>query len=170
MCWAWRRLFVHDSIRDDFLRKLSENVQKMRLGPGLREDTQMGPVVSKQQEASVLEHIEAGTRDGATLLVGGKRAEAGELREGNFVLPTVFDDVEPSMRIAREEIFGPVLCAFDFTDVDEVVAQANATDYGLMAGGGTQNLQTALRGAGRPPGGDGGNTTRPHHLPPHPRP
>src|SRR5206468_6076377 len=134
MCWAGSRLFVHDSIRDDFLRKLSENVQKMRLGPGLREDTQMGPVVSRQQEASVLEHIEAGTRDGATLLVGGKRAEAGELREGNFVLPTVFDDVEPSMRIAREEIFGPVLCTFEFTEVDDVIAQANATDYGLMAG------------------------------------
>src|SRR5436309_11218938 len=123
MCWAGSRLFVHDSIRDDFLRKLSENVQKMRLGPGLREDTQMGPVVSRQQEASVLEHIEAGTRDGATLLVGGKRAEAGELREGNFVLPTVFDDVEPSMRIAREEIFGPVLCTFEFTEVDDVIAQ-----------------------------------------------
>ena len=149
MCWAGSRLFVHDSIRNDFLRKLSENVQKMKLGPGLREDTQMGPVVSKQQEASVLEHIEAGTRDGATLLVGGKRAEAGELREGNFVLPTVFDDVEPSMRIAREEIFGPVLCTFDFTDVDDVIAQANATDYGLMAGVWTQNLQTGLRVASR---------------------
>jgi len=149
MCWAGSRLFVHDSIRDDFLRKLSENVQKMRLGPGLREDTQMGPVVSRQQEASVLEHIEAGTRDGATLLVGGKRAEAGELREGNFVLPTVFDDVEPSMRIAREEIFGPVLCTFEFTEVDDVIAQANATDYGLMAGVWTQNLQTALRVASR---------------------
>jgi len=149
MCWAGSRLFVHDSIRNDFLRKLSENVQKMKLGPGLREDTQMGPVVSRQQEASVLEHIEAGTRDGATLLVGGKRAEAGELREGNFVLPTVFDDVEPSMRIAREEIFGPVLCTFDFTDVDDVIAQANATDYGLMAGVWTQNLQTGLRVASR---------------------
>ncbi len=149
MCWAGSRLFVHDSIRDDFLRKLSENVQKMRLGPGLREDTQMGPVVSRQQEASVLEHIEAGTRDGATLLVGGKRAEAGELREGNFVLPTVFDDVEPSMRIAREEIFGPVLCTFEFTEVDDVIAQANATDYGLMAGVWTQNLQTGLRVASR---------------------
>ena len=149
MCWAGSRLYVHDSIRDEFLRKLSENVQKMKLGPGLREDTQMGPVVSKQQEAAVLEHIEAGTRSGATVLVGGKRADAGELREGNFVLPTVFDDVDPSMRIAREEIFGPVLCAFDFTDVDEVVAQANATDYGLMAGVWTQNLQTALRVASR---------------------
>src|SRR5881397_501390 len=129
MCWAGSRVFVHDSVRDDFLRKLAENVQKMKLGPGLREDTQMGPVVSRPQEASVLGYIEAGQKEGATVLVGGKKADAAELREGNFVLPTVFGGVDPGMRIAREEIFGPVLCAFDFTDVDEAIAQANATEY-----------------------------------------
>jgi len=149
MCWAGSRLFVHDSIRDDFLHKLAENVQRMKLGPGTKEDTQMGPVVSKQQEASVLEYVKAGAKEGATVLVGGKRAEAADLKDGNFVLPTVFTDVDPSMKIAREEIFGPVLCAFDFKDVDEVVAQANATNYGLMAGVWTQNLQTALRVANR---------------------
>jgi aldehyde dehydrogenase (NAD+) len=149
MCWAGSRLFVHDSIRDEFLRKLVENVQKMKLGPGLREDTQMGPLVSREQEASVLEYIRAGAGEGATVLVGGKRAEASELNDGNFVLPTLFDDVDPSMRIAREEIFGPVLCAFDFTDADEAIAAANGTRYGLTAGVWTQNLQTALRVASR---------------------
>ena len=149
MCWAGSRVFVHDSVRDDFLRKLAENVQKMKLGPGTKEETQMGPVVSRPQEASVLGYIEAGQKEGATVLVGGKKADAAELREGNFVLPTVFGGVDPGMRIAREEIFGPVLCAFDFTDVDEAIAQANATEYGLMAGVWTQNLQTAFRVASR---------------------
>src|SRR2546425_2362698 len=149
MCWAGSRLFVHDSIRDEFLRKLSENVQKMKLGPGLREDTQMGPVVSRQQEASVLDYVRTGAKEGATVLVGGKRAEAADLKDGNFVLPTVFTDVEPSMRIAREEIFGPVLCAFDFTDGDELVAQANATNYGVRAGRGAQSRPTAPPVAGR---------------------
>lgn len=149
MCWAGSRLYVHASVRDEFLNKLADAAARMKLGPGLQEETQMGPVVSRQQEASVLEHIEVGTREGATVLVGGKRADAADLRDGNFVLPTVFGDVAPDMRIAREEIFGPVLCAFDFTDVDEAVAQANATPYGLMAGVWTQSLQTAHRVAAR---------------------
>ncbi len=149
MCWAGSRLFVHESIRDEFLNKLAGAAARMKLGPGLNEDTQMGPLVSRQQEASVLEYIEGGVREGATTLVGGKRAETADLREGNFVLPTVFGDVEPGMRIAREEIFGPVLCAFEFNDVDEVIAQANASSYGLMAGVWTQSLQTAHRVAAR---------------------
>ena len=149
MCWAGSRLYVHESVRDDFLNKVADAAARMKLGPGLQEESQMGPVVSRQQEASVLEYIEAGTREGATVLVGGKRAESAALREGNFVLPTVFGDVAPDMRIAREEIFGPVLCAFGFTDIDEAVAQANATPYGLMAGVWTQSLQTAHRVAAR---------------------
>ena len=149
MCWAGSRLYVHESVRDDFLNKVADAAARMKLGPGLQEESQMGPVVSRPQEASVLEYIEAGTREGATVLVGGKRAESAALREGNFVLPTVFGDVAPDMRIAREEIFGPVLCAFGFTDIDEAVAQANATPYGLMAGVWTQSLQTAHRVAAR---------------------
>ena len=149
MCWAGSRLYVHESVRDDFLNKVADAAARMKLGPGLQEESQMGPVVSRPQEASVLEYIEAGTREGATVLVGGKRSESAALREGNFVLPTVFGDVAPDMRIAREEIFGPVLCAFGFTDMDEAVAQANATPYGLMAGVWTQSLQTAHRVAAR---------------------
>ncbi len=149
MCWAGSRLFVHETVRDEFLKKLAESASKMRLGPGSKEDSQMGPLVSREQAASVLEYVESGTAEGATLLAGGRRAEAPELREGNFVLPTVFGDVEAGMRIAREEIFGPVLAAFDFTDEDEVVAAANASEYGLFAGVWTQNLQVAHRVAAR---------------------
>src|SRR2546427_4105437 len=168
MCWAGSRLYVHESVRDDFLHKLAENVQRMKLGPGTKEDTQMGPVVSRQQEASVLEYVKVGAKEGATVLVGGKRAEAADLKEGNFVLPTVFTDVDPSMRIAREEIFGPVLSTCDFKDVDEVVAEANATNYGLIAGGGEQKLPTPLRVAGRLEAGVGDNNQEPATVPPTP--
>jgi len=149
MCWAGSRVYVHESIREDFLRKLADAAGKMKLGPGLKEETQMGPVVSRSQEETVLGYIEAGTKEGATILAGGKRADAADLKDGNFVQPTIFGDVDAGMRIAREEIFGPVLCAFDFTDVDEAVAAANATPYGLMAGVWTQSLQTAHRVAAR---------------------
>ena len=109
----------------------------------------MGPVVSRPQEETVLEYIEAGAKEGATLRMGGTKAGEADLKAGNFVMPTVFGDVQPGMKIAREEIFGPVLCAFDFKDVDEVIAAANATPYGLMAGVWTQSLQTAHRVAAR---------------------
>jgi len=109
----------------------------------------MGPLVSREQERSVLEYVEDGTRSGATLLVGGEKASAEDLRSGNFVMPTVFGAVSGDMRIAREEIFGPVLCAFDFRDEDGLVAAANATEYGLAAGIWTQNLRTAHRVAAR---------------------
>ena len=149
MCWAGSRLFVHESIRAEFLKKLVESTVKMRLGPGLNEDTQMGPLVSRDHETSVLAHIEEGTRAGATVLVGGGKAKADDLRAGNFVMPTIFDDVSNDMSIAREEIFGPVLCALDFKEEDDLIAAANATEYGLAAGVWTQNLRTAHRVAAR---------------------
>ena len=132
-----------------FLRKLVEATAKMRLGPGLVEESQMGPLVSKEQERFVLGFIEEGTRAGATLLAGGRKSEAEELRAGNFILPTIFTDVAADMRIAREEIFGPVLCAFDFEKEDDLIAAANRTQYGLAAGVWTQGLPTAHRVARR---------------------
>lgn len=149
MCWAGSRLFVHESIRDDFLRKLVDATAKIRLGPGLEEATQMGPLVSRDQERAVMGYIEDGTRTGASVLVGGRKAAAEHLGAGNFVMPTVFDDVAADMRIAREEIFGPVLCAFGFHDEDDLIAAANDTEYGLAAGVWTQNLRTAHRVAAR---------------------
>jgi acyl-CoA reductase-like NAD-dependent aldehyde dehydrogenase len=149
MCWAGSRLFVHESIHADFVRKVADRAAKMKLGPGLREDTQMGPVVSREHEKTVLSYIDVGKGEGAKLLVGGSKAEEGELREGNFVLPTVFDDVRPDMRIGREEIFGPVLTAAAFKTTDDLVDAANAVEYGLYAGIWTSNLKMAHTLAGR---------------------
>lgn len=149
MCWAGSRLFVHESIHEDFMRKLVETTSKIRLGPGSEEATQMGPLVSREQERSVIERMGEGARGGATVLIGGHKADSEILRPGNFVEPTIFDDVAVNSPIAREEIFGPVLCAFAFHDEDEVIAAANDTEYGLAAGIWTQSLTTAHRVAAR---------------------
>jgi acyl-CoA reductase-like NAD-dependent aldehyde dehydrogenase len=149
MCWAGSRLLVHESIHADFVRKVAERAAKMRLGPGLKEETQMGPVVSKEQERSVLSYVEVGTGEGATLLAGGKKVTDGELAAGNFVAPAVFDGVAPDMRIAREEIFGPVLAAMSFRTTDDLIDAANAVEYGLAAGVWTKDLKTAHSVAAR---------------------
>lgn len=145
MCWAGSRLFVHESVRDAFLKKLVGATASLRLGPGLDEATQMGPLVSRDQARAVMGYVEEGTRAGASVLVGGKMADAEVLRGGNFVMPTIFDDVAMDMRIAREEIFGPVLCAFGFREEDDLISAANETEYGLAAGIWTQHLRTAHR-------------------------
>ena len=145
MCWAGSRLFVHESIRADFLRTLVRATADLRLGPGSEEATQMGPLVSRDQERSVIEYIEGGGRGGARVLIGGHKANSEKLRAGNFVEPTIFDEVAGDASIAREEIFGPVLCAFGFDNEDEVIAAANDTEYGLAAGIWTQSLKTAHR-------------------------
>jgi len=149
MCWAGSRLLVHESIHADFVKKVAERAAKMRLGPGLKEDTQMGPVVSTEQVASVLSYVEVGTQEGAKLVAGGKKVADGELAAGNFVAPTVFDEVTPDMRIAREEIFGPVLAAMSFASLDDLIDAANSAEYGLAAGVWTKDLKTAHTVAGR---------------------
>ena len=143
MCWAGSRLLVHESVHADFVRKVAERAAKMRLGPGIKEDSQMGPVVSKEQERSVLSYVEVGTGEGAKLLAGGKKVTDGELAAGNFVTPAVFDGVAPDMRIAREEIFGPVLAAMSFRTTDDLIDAANSVEYGLAAGVWTKDLKTA---------------------------
>ncbi len=149
MCWAGSRLLVHESIHADFVRKVAERAAKMKLGPGLKEDTQMGPVVSRDQEKSVLAYVGVGVEEGAKLLVGGKKAEEPDLAAGNFVTPAVFDGVSPDMRIAREEIFGPVLTAASFRTIDDLIDAANAVEYGLAAGVWTKDLKTAHAVAAR---------------------
>jgi acyl-CoA reductase-like NAD-dependent aldehyde dehydrogenase len=149
MCWAGSRLLVHDSIHADFVRKVADRAAKMRLGPGIREDSQMGPLVSREHERSVMRYIELGVEEGANLILGGKKADAPELKEGNFVLPTIFDDVRPEMRIAQEEIFGPVLVAASFESMDDLIETANAVEYGLYAGVWTKDLKTAHAAAAR---------------------
>jgi len=143
MCWAGSKLLLHEDLAPSFLPALKERVGAMRLGPGTREDVQMGPLVSRDHASGVLAAIEDGVSAGSRLLAGGGRPDAPDLREGNFVLPTLLADAPPDSRVAREEVFGPVLCAWTFRDLDEAIARANDTPFGLSAGVWTQDVGKA---------------------------
>ncbi len=143
MCWAGSRLFLHESIHDQFMTKLVEKAKSLKLGPGTKEDTEMGPLVSKAQQEHVLSMIQEGEGEGAKLATGGKPPNAPELTKGFFVEPTIFDEVTTSMKVAKEEIFGPVLTVFSFKDSEEVLKAANSTNYGLYAGVWTNSLRLA---------------------------
>ncbi|MFC5663807.1 aldehyde dehydrogenase [Kitasatospora misakiensis] len=143
MCTAPSRLLVHRSIADRVIETVVERATALRIGDPLDPATEMGALVGESHLARVQEHIAGGLDEGARLLTGGVRtlADTG----GTFLEPTVFDRVEPRMRLAREEIFGPVLSVLTFDDVAEAVALANATEYGLAAGLWTSDLSTAHR-------------------------
>ena len=144
-CAAGSRLYVHESVYDDVLAGLVAAAAKLRIGPGLGRDVDMGPLVSATQFERVTGYIADGTAAGARAATGGNRW--GE--RGYFVEPTVFTDVSEDMTIVREEIFGPVVTASPFHDLDEVARLANATPYGLGAGIWTRDLSTAHRLAAR---------------------
>lgn len=146
ICSAGSRLFVEESIYDKFVGRLVEMARTVRLGHGLSPETTMGPLVSREQQERVLGYIADGQSAGAKVLTGGG-APGGELAPGYFVTPTIFGDVTPDMRIAREEIFGPVLVAIPFKDLEDAVAKGNDTVYGLAAGVWTQDIRKALRAA-----------------------
>jgi retinal dehydrogenase len=128
LCTAGSRTFVHKSIYAEFVKKATERAKTISTGHPHKSD--MGPLVDKEQFDRVLSYIEAGKRDGAKLEVGGARQGS----EGYFVQPTVFSNVQDHMAIAREEIFGPVQSILQFDNMEEVIARANATPYGLSAG------------------------------------
>ena len=142
-CNAPSRLFVEAAIKDAFLEKALALMPRYAPGDPLDEDTVMGAIVDPVQMKTVLGYIEDGKAAGARLLAGGvaARPDSG----GLYIEPTLFDGVEPGMRIAREEIFGPVLSVLSFTDLDEAVRQANATPYGLAAAVWTADLGKAIR-------------------------
>ncbi|HEY3083837.1 MAG TPA: aldehyde dehydrogenase family protein [Candidatus Dormibacteraeota bacterium] len=143
VCSAGSRLFVQENIYDHALDELLKTVKETRIGPGIDPVTQMGPLVSKGQTERVLGYITLGEKEGARLLAGGSRPQG--LEGGNFVEPTVFADVDGKMRIAREEIFGPVVAAIPFSDEEDLVAKANSTIYGLVAGVWTRDVARAHR-------------------------
>ena len=141
VCCAGSRLFIEKSIHEEFIDKLSNKAANMRVGNPEDTGTQMGAQVSKEQFDKILGYIETGKQEGAKLVTGGERC--GE--RGYFIKPTIFDAVDNNMRIAKEEIFGPVVSAITFDDVDEVVRQGNLSVYGLAAAVWTKDIKKAHR-------------------------
>ena len=140
-CCAGSRLMVERSVFDEVVNGVAEHANKIKLGPGLAPDTQMGPLVSEEQLARVTNYMNQGKQDGACYVTGGTRA--GD--RGYFVRPTVVKDVKPNMSIVREEIFGPVVVAEPFTHPEELISRANQTEYGLAAGIWTRDISKAHR-------------------------
>ncbi len=145
LCIAGSRVLVQSSIYDAFVGKLADRVSRIHVGDPMDEDTEMGPVVSEVQMKKVLGYIETGKAEGARLVTGGHAMTDGEYAKGFFIEPTVFADVTNDMRIAREEIFGPVLCVLRFDTEEEAFDIANDTIYGLAAGCYTKDLGRAWR-------------------------
>jgi len=143
-CTATSRVIIHDKIYQDFTRKLLERIGKIKVGNGLQEGVEMGPVVGENELKKILQYIHIGISEGAELLYGGERLVSGEYANGYFLQPTLFSEVTPDMRIAKEEIFGPVLCLMRASSFDEAIEIANETEYGLTASIYCQNLQKAF--------------------------
>jgi betaine-aldehyde dehydrogenase len=145
VCSNGTRVFVHRSIKTAFLKRLVARVSAMRVGDPMNPETQVGALVSEQHMHKVLAYIARGRAEGARVLTGGERVTSGDLANGFFVAPTVFDDCRDDMSIVREEIFGPVMSVLEFEEEDDVVARANATEFGLAAGVFTNDLTRAHR-------------------------
>jgi aldehyde dehydrogenase (NAD+) len=144
-CTASSRLVVHKKIYKKFAEKLVEKVKKLRVGNGLDPKTEVGPVINQDAMNKILDYIEIGQKeDKATLACGGKRLTKGDYSKGYFIEPTVFTNVKPNMRIAQEEIFGPVTCVIPFSTLDEAIDIVNGVQYGLSSAIYTQDVNQAF--------------------------
>jgi aldehyde dehydrogenase (NAD+) len=144
ICFAGTRLFVQRSIQKEFVERLGEFSRTLRVGNGLDPAVQLGPLISRKQLDRVMGYVDIGGKEGAKLACGGKRM-GGDLAAGFFLEPTIFSDVHNDMRIAREEIFGPVISVIPFDDAEDALRLANDTQYGLGGAVWTQNVSTALK-------------------------
>jgi aldehyde dehydrogenase (NAD+) len=145
ICSAGTRLFVENKVYDEFVGRVAEFGKKLQVGNGLDPNTQIGPLVSAQQMERVSGYLAIGQKEGARALAGGSPLTEGALSKGYFVPPTVFANVQDNMRIAQEEIFGPVISAISFKDSDELIQRANATTFGLGSGVWTKDVSKAHR-------------------------
>ena len=147
-CTACSRVIVHSAVRDRLIEKLAPRIEQLRLGNGLDEQVDVGPIINAAQLENIHSYTEIGKAEGATLVTGGSIADEGELAKGHFYRPTLFTDVLPDMRIAQEEIFGPTLSVIDAASFDEAIAINNNTKFGLSSAIYTQDsnrVQHAIR-------------------------
>ncbi len=143
-CTATSRLILHKKIHDRFVKMLEAAAGKLRLGNGLDETVDVGPVINQGARKTIHEYVQIGKKEGAQLILGGKPATGGDLDKGTFYQPTIFTGVVPGMRIHDEEIFGPVLSVIETVDLSEAIAILNATEYGLSSSIYTQRIDAAF--------------------------
>jgi aldehyde dehydrogenase (NAD+) len=144
-CTATSRIIVQEGVHDEFVAELCKRAKALKVGNGLDESVQMGPLVSEAQLKTVESYVQIGIDEGAALVVGGHRLTGGDFDNGYFHEPTIFDQVKPDMRIAQEEIFGPVLSVITVKDLDEAIEVLNGTRYGLSSSIYTQDVNSAMR-------------------------
>ncbi|MGH7838926.1 MAG: aldehyde dehydrogenase family protein, partial [Candidatus Binataceae bacterium] len=144
-CTAASRIAVQKGVYSEFVAKFAARAKELKVGDGLDPSTDMGPSISEQQLKTVMSYVEIGKAEGAKLSAGGRRLESGAHSKGWFHEPTIFTDVDPQMRIAREEIFGPVISVIPFDTFDRAIEIANGVDYGLSAAIYTRNVNNAFR-------------------------
>jgi aldehyde dehydrogenase (NAD+) len=144
-CTATSRLILHESIYDIFINKIISRATKLKIGDGSKAGTEVGPVINEKQIRRIEEYVRIGKEEGALCVLGGDRETKGECARGWFFKPTIFIDVAPNMRIAREEIFGPVLSIMRISSLEEAIAVLNDTSYGLSSSIYTQNINNSFK-------------------------